>query len=225
MFKGAIFDLDGTLLDTLQDLSDSVNQVLVACGYSQHSREEYKLRIGKGFRNLLEVSFPEECRDDEKISKALQMFLEIYDRNYMNKTAPYDGIREMLEFLWKQGIQLGVNSNKRTDYTNHLIAKFFPQIPFAGVFGEREGIPKKPHPKTALEIVEMMGLHPEDTIYIGDSGTDIQTGKNAGMATAGVLWGFRGLAELEENGADYIIRAPQELINLFLNQGGGSDGF
>lgn len=215
MFKGAIFDLDGTLLDTLQDLSDSVNQVLAAYGYPQHSHAEYKTRIGKGFRNLLEVSFPEDCRDNEKISNALQMFLAIYDRNYMNKTAPYDGIPEMLEFIWNKGIQIGVNSNKRTDYTNHLIAKFFLQIQFAGVFGEREGIPKKPHPQAALEIVELMGLDPEETIYIGDSGTDIQTGKNAGMATAGVLWGFRGLEELKEHGADYIVRAPQELINLF----------
>ena len=215
MLKGVIFDLDGTLLDTLQDLSDSVNYVLAAYGYPQHSYAEYKMRIGRGFRNLLEVSFPEEHRGNKEISIALEMFLGKYDKNYMNRTVPYDGIPEMLDLLWEKGVKIGVNSNKRTDYTNNLIHKFFPQIKFTGVFGEREGIPKKPRPKAALEIVKMMGLHTEETIYVGDSGTDIQTGKNAGMATAGVLWGFRGLAELRDNGADYIIRAPQEIIDLF----------
>jgi phosphoglycolate phosphatase len=215
MFKGVIFDLDGTLLDTLQDLAGSVNHVLAAYGYPQHSCEAYKMKIGRGFRNLLEVSFPKEHHADQEISAALEMFLEAYDKNYMNQTAPYDGIPDMLDLLWKRGVKIGVNSNKRTDYTNNLIQKFFSQIKFTGVFGEREGIPKKPHPKAALEIIEMMGLRPEETIYVGDSGTDIQTGKNAGMVTAGVLWGFRGLAELRENGADYIIRAPQEIIDLF----------
>jgi phosphoglycolate phosphatase len=214
MLKGVIFDLDGTLLNTLRDLAGSVNHVLAAYGYPQHSCEEYKTRIGKGFRNLLEVSFP-DCSDEREISIALEMFLETYDQNYMKQTASYDGIPEMLEILGDRGVKIGVNSNKRTDYTNNLIHKFFPHIPFTGVFGEREGTPKKPHPQAALEIVEMMGLRPEETIYIGDSGTDIQTGKNAGMATAGVLWGFRDLVELRENGADYIIRTPREIIELF----------
>jgi phosphoglycolate phosphatase len=215
MLKGVIFDLDGTLLDTLRDLADSVNYVLGAHGYPQHSYEDYRQKIGRGFRNLLEVSFPEEHRGDLEISEALEMFLKEYDQNYMNQTVPYDGISDLLALLGKKGIKVGVNSNKRTDYTNNLIHKIFPQIKFTGVFGERAGIPKKPHPQTALEIIAMMGLRPEETIYIGDSGTDIQTGKNAGMVTAGVLWGFRGLAELRENGADYIVRTPQEIIDLF----------
>jgi phosphoglycolate phosphatase len=215
MFKGVIFDLDGTLLDTLQDLAGSVNHVLASYGFPQHSCEAYKMRIGRGFRNLLEVSFPEGRREGREISTALQMFLETYDQNYMNQTAPYEGIPEMLDLLRKRGVKIGVNSNKRTDYTNQLIHKFFPQIQFTGVFGEREGVPKKPHPRTALEIIAMMGLGPDETIYVGDSGTDIQTGRNAGMATAGVLWGFRGLAELRENGADHLIRTPREIIDLF----------
>ncbi len=215
MLKGVIFDLDGTLLDTLKDLSYSVNHVLATYGYSEHCCEDYKLKIGKGFRNLLEVSFPEDCRDDDKISEGLKMFLETYDKNYMNKTAPYDGITDMLEILYKKGVKIGVNSNKRTDYTNHLINKFFPQIKFAGVFGEREGIPKKPDPQTALEIAGMMGLAPEEVIYIGDSGADIHTGKNAGMATGGVLWGFRGEEELSDNGTDYIMRVPEDILVLF----------
>ncbi|HHT05275.1 MAG TPA: HAD family hydrolase [Hydrogenispora sp.] len=215
MFKGVIFDLDGTLLDTIADMSSSVNQVLAALGYPQFSCAEYKQKIGRGFRNLLERSLPEEHRTDEEISAALKRFLEIYDQNYMNETVPYEGIPEVLNHLVEKGVKMGVNSNKRTDYTNNLIRKFFPDIEFVGVFGERAGVPKKPHPQSALEILERMELAANEVIYIGDSGTDIQTGKNAGMATAGVLWGFRTSAELEENGADYILRTPQEIITLF----------
>ena len=215
MFKGVIFDLDGTLLDTLADLSSSVNRALATFGYPQFSYAEYKQKIGRGFRNLLEVSMPKEHRTDEKISAALQRFLEIYDQNYMNETVPYEGIPEVINLLADKGVKMGVNSNKRTDYTNNLIRKFFPDIGFVGVFGERAGVPKKPHPQSALEILELMGFAPNEVIYIGDSGTDIRTGKNAGMATAGVLWGFRTLDELKDNGADYILRTPREIISLF----------
>ncbi|WP_343208948.1 HAD family hydrolase [Anaerolentibacter hominis] len=213
-YKGIIFDLDGTLLNTIADLSDSVNAVLDEYDYPGFTYDQYKLKIGKGFRNLLENSFPEGLWDDKLIDEALEKFLSIYDKNYMNKTAPYEGIDRMLDELAARNIQVGVNSNKRTDYTNDLIHKFFCRIPFVEIFGEREGIPKKPDPAAALEIAGLMGLKPEEVLYIGDSKTDMVTGKNAGMDTVGVLWGFRDFKELSENGATYIAGTVQDILDI-----------
>ena len=214
-YKGVIFDLDGTVLNTIQDLSDSVNEVLIHYGHPVHSFEEYKLKIGQGFRNLLEVSFPKDCWDDRLIDEALALFLQVYDRKYMDKTAPYDGIPELLKELDKKQIKLAVNSNKRTDYTNQLIKKNFPEIPFVDIIGERSGLPKKPDPHAALEIAENMKLSPREILYVGDSKTDILTGKNAQMDTAGVAWGFRGSKELKENGATYIVERAEDILKLF----------
>ena len=133
----------------------------------------------------------------------------------MNDTRPYDGICEVLKVLLENNIKIGVNSNKRDDYTNKLIEKFFSDIDFFGVFGERNNTPKKPAPDSALEIAGLMNLNPDEILYIGDSKTDILTGHNAGMDSAGVLWGFRDREEFEENNADYIITAPHEILELF----------
>ncbi|HHV09824.1 MAG TPA: HAD family hydrolase [Clostridiales bacterium] len=214
-YMGAIFDLDGTLLNTLEDLSDSVNQVLKQYGHPVHTCEDYKLKIGRGFRNLLEVSFPAGSWDAGLIDGALAMFLRIYDEKYMDKTAPYDGILRMLGELDAKGIKLAVNSNKRTDYTNNLIKKHFPGIPFVDVIGERKGIPKKPDPYSALEIARKMKLSPHEILYAGDSGADMLTGTNAGMDTIGVLWGFRERKELIDSGATYIVSRADEIIKLF----------
>ena len=213
-YKGIIFDLDGTLLNTIEDLSDSVNHVLTAFNHPEHSYDEYKLKIGKGFRNLIEVSFPEDCRDNSTIDSTLSMFLETYDKKYMDKTHPYDGIISMLEKIQENGILIGVNSNKRTDYTNALVKKHFPNTQFVEIFGERTGIPKKPDPCSALEIAELMGLSPEEILYVGDSKTDILTGQNAGMDTVGVLWGFRDQFELTQFRATYIVKHPKQIVQL-----------
>ncbi len=214
MLKGVIFDLDGTLLDTLQDLSDSVNSALLKYGFPAHTPEEYKARIGNGFRNLMEVSLPADCRDDATISNVLNEFLDVYSKNYTRRTKPYDGIEQLLSELTRKNVLLGINSNKRTDYTEELVRKNFPNISFVGVFGERSGVAKKPDPTSALEIAALMKLKPEEIIYIGDSGTDIQTGINAGMATAGVLWGFRGIEEFTQAHADDVFHAPHEITEL-----------
>ena len=214
-YKGIIFDLDGTLLDTIQDLADSVNFVLLTLNYPKHTYEEYKLKIGKGFKNLIEVSLPENCRKEEIINHALHMFLGIYDKMYMNKTKPYEGISDMLEQIQKKEVKIGVNSNKRTDYSNILIQKNFPNIDFTQIYGERSGVPKKPDPSAALEIAKQMGYKPEEILYIGDSKTDMQTGENAGMDTVGVLWGFRDKAELVQFRATYIAENPEQIVNLF----------
>ncbi len=213
-YKGAIFDLDGTLLNTVADLGDSVNAALGELGFPPHDYEAYKKKIGHGFRNLIEVSLPEGKADDTLIEKGLALFLGAYDERYRNKTRPYDGMFSLVAALRNNGVILGVNSNKRNDYTRTLISDFFPEGSFVAVFGERSGVPKKPDPTTALEIAGIMGLKPEEIVYIGDTATDIQTGKNAGMDTIGVSWGFRGRAELESGGASFVVDLPEQIPEI-----------
>ena len=212
MYQGVVFDLDGTLLNTLYDLSDSVNQALETYGYSGHSSEEYKKMIGGGFYNLIERSLPKEARSGEIIEKVLEEFLSVYDRNYINRTAPYDGIEELVRQLAEKGIRLGVNSNKRTDYTQALVRKFFPETAFVAVIGNCREYPKKPDPAAALEIASRMGLAPAEIVYIGDSKTDMLTGENAGMDTIGVTWGFRDEEELRKYNATKVVRNPGEIL-------------
>ena len=217
-YRGIIFDLDGTLINTLEDLADSVNEALERMGYPVWPAEAYRLKVGRGFRNLMENSVPEDVRaDDRVIEQMLDFFVEAYDRRYMNKSHPYEGIDGLLDELAEKGIFLAVNSNKRTDYTEKLIDKLFHRIPFVGVFGERAGVPKKPDPAGALELCGRMGLKPEQVLYIGDSGTDMKTGKNAGMDTVGVGWGFRGFAELKENGAVYLAETVKDILDITEN--------
>lgn len=214
-YKGIIFDLDGTLINTLEDLADSVNEALERMGYSVWPVEAYRFKVGRGFRNLMENSVPETVREDGGvIDRMLGFFVEAYDRRYMNKSHPYEGVDELLDGLVGKGIFLAVNSNKRTDYTEKLIDKLFGRIPFVGVFGERAGVPKKPDPAGALELCGRMGLEPGEVLYVGDSGTDMKTGRNAGMDTVGVGWGFRGFPELEENGAVYLAETVQDILSL-----------
>lgn len=216
-YKGCIFDLDGTLIDTLQDLADSVNEALERYGYPIWPKDSYRLKIGKGFRNLMYNALPEGEREkEEAIDKLLAAFDEIYKRRFMIKSCPYPGIPELLVALVEKGIFVAVNSNKRTDYTEKLIAALFPDTPWVDVCGEREafGIPKKPHPAGALAIAEKMGLAPDEVLYIGDSATDIQTGKNAGMDTIGCIWGFRGREELEKAGATYTAETAEDIRRL-----------
>ena len=214
-YKGIIFDLDGTLIDTLEDLADSVNEALEQMGYPVWPVEAYRFKVGRGFRNLMENSVPETVREDGGvIDRMLGFFVEAYDRRYMNKSHPYEGVDELLDGLVGKGIFLAVNSNKRTDYTEKLIDKLFGRIPFVGVFGERAGVPKKSDPAGALELCGRMGLEPGEVLYVGDSGTDMKTGRNAGMDTVGVGWGFRGFPELEESGAVYLAETVQDILSL-----------
>lgn len=216
-YRGAIFDLDGTLLNTIADLADSVNEAMSAMSFPVFSQDEIMQMVGNGFRNLITRALPEDHRSEEEIAKGLRLFDEAYSRNYARKTVPYPGIPELIRTLSANGICLAVDSNKRDDYTNNLIRKWFPSISFTGVYGEREkeGIPKKPHPAAALALASQMGLAPEEVLFIGDSRPDMETGRNAGMDCAGVTWGFRDAEELIANGAAYLIETPEELSILF----------
>lgn len=213
-YKGIIFDLDGTLLDTIHDLSDSVNHVLRSYGYQTHTEEEYKLKIGNGFKNLIEVSFPKGTKEEE-LNDGLKRFLEIYDKKYMDKTVPYEGITDLLNTLASKNILMGINSNKRSDYTDKLIKMSFKNISFVKILGQRDDIPKKPNPAGANEIAKAMNLKSNEILYIGDSKTDMLTGINANMDTVGVLWGFRNEKELRKNQATYIVRSPVEILKFF----------
>ena len=217
-YKGIIFDLDGTLLDTIDDLADSANLALSSQGFPGFTVDEYKLKIGKGFRNLVESTLPAGA-DKDIGERVLAAFVETYDKKYMDKTQPYEGIAGMLKQLSEMGLKIAVNSNKRTSYSNILIKSFFSDIPFVEIYGEREGIPKKPDPAAALEIAKLMELAPEQVVFCGDSQTDIQTGVNAGMDTIGVLWGFRDYEELESNGATYIVKTPEEITAIMMRSG------
>lgn len=212
-YKGVIFDLDGTLLNTIEDISDSVNEVLTLYGYPNFTYDEYKLKIGNGLRNLFEKSVPKGT-DNKVLEEAYKLFIETYDKNYQNKTLPYEGIEEVLEEIDKLGIKIGINSNKKNDYTYNLAMKFFKRIPFVAIFGERNDIPRKPDPTAALEILKFMELKPEEVLYIGDSKTDLMTATNARLDGMGVLWGFRSFEELDKYGAKYIVSSPKEIVNI-----------
>ena len=213
MIKGLIFDLDGTLLDTITDLGNSVNKALIDLNYPTHSIEDYKLKVGHGFRNLIEVSLPLNS-DEATIDKCLERFVYHYDKSYTETTKSYEGIDELLKNLGAQGIKLAVNSNKREDYTRNLIALNFKDINFIDVIGQRDNMPKKPDPWAALKIAEEMGLSIDEVLYVGDSNTDMQTAKNAKMKSIGVDWGFRGSKELVETGASYIAYKASDILDI-----------
>ena len=213
-YRGVIFDLDGTLLDTIADIGYSANQVLAENGQPTYDLPTYKKFVGRGFMNLLHRAFPADT-PEEQFPALLERLLQVYDEHFMDQTVPYPGMVDLVGALHAAGIPVAVNSNKRDQYTKALIAKNFPGIPFVDVIGEGADFPRKPKPDGALHIAAKMGLAPEQILYVGDSDTDMQTGHNAGMDCAGVTWGFRTAADLEENGADYLIDTAEELLSLF----------
>lgn len=213
-YRGVIFDLDGTLLDTVADIADSANLVLAEYGFGGHDYATYKTFVGRGFMDLMHRCFPAGT-PEEKFPEILDRMLYHYGEHYLNQTVPYTGIPELLADLSGAGIRLAVNSNKRDLYTKKLIAKLFPDITFTEVLGEGNGFPRKPKPDGALHIASLMELSPDQILYIGDSGTDMDTGKNAGMDTVGCLWGFRGEKELKEHDAVYLAASAEDIRKLF----------
>jgi len=212
--KAVIFDLDGTLLDTLEDIADSMNSVLERFGYPTHDIEAYKYFVGDGFRNLVLRALPEDDRTDENIEKGFIAVRDEYSRRWSNKTKPYPGISTMLDGFASRGIKLAVLSNKSDDFAKLMIKKFLPDWEFSAVFGERQGIPKKPDPAGALEIADLLGVRTDECLYLGDTGVDMRTASAAGMFAVGVLWGFRQADELLANGADVLINEPPEALGL-----------
>ncbi len=197
MKKLVIFDLDGTLLNTIADLAMATNQALESFGYPAHPVENYRFFVGNGINKLFERALPEEARTQENVLRIRSRFLPFYDEHNADLSRPYPGIVELLEELHAKGIQLAVASNKYQSATEKLIKHYFPQIPFVEVLGQRESIPVKPDPTIVFDIMQKAQVEAKDVLYVGDSDVDMNTAKNAGVDAVGVTWGFRPRAELE----------------------------
>lgn len=214
MKKLVIFDLDGTLLNTIADLAQSTNHALSTLGYPIRREEEYPLMVGNGINKLFERALPEGEKTEENILRVRNEFVPHYDRHNADKSHPYPGIPELLNELQAKGIQLAVASNKYQAATAKLIAHYFPTIRFTAVFGQREGVNAKPDPAVILDILKIAQVSKEDVLYMGDSGVDMQTAANARVTSCGVTWGFRPRAELESFHPHYIIDKAEEVLSI-----------
>jgi phosphoglycolate phosphatase len=217
IYKGIIFDLDGTLADTLTDIANSMNRVLHNRGYPVHLAEDYKYLIGRGLENLVTTSLPVESRLPSIITACLASLIEDYHDNCLVHTHLYPGIESMLFQLQDLGLKLAVFSNKADDLTRIIVQSLLPGIRFGKIVGARPDYPKKPDPSGARLISDYLKITPEQMIYLGDSDVDMLTARAAGMLAVGVLWGFRTKEELLLNGADHLLNDPFELMELLEN--------
>ena len=214
MKKLAIFDLDGTLLNTIEDLGHAANHALQAHGYPTHSIASYPFFVGNGVRRLIERVLPEDARTEATIDRLLITFKEYYNDHNTDYTKPYEGIPELLSLLSSRGVAIAVASNKYQAATEKLICHFFPTLSFIAVEGQKEGVPVKPDPSIVFEILAKAKTPKADTIYIGDSGVDMETARRACVDSVGVTWGFRPEKELVENHADTIVNSPGDIEKL-----------
>lgn len=212
-FKAVLFDLDGTLVNSLIDIADSINKVLHDNQLPTHSYEVINNFIGSGLRVLVTKALPESHRNEENIEKFFQAMMLHYRNNCTNKTILYDGIVELLEELKSRNIKMAILSNKADELTKKIGLTLFPDY-FEIVMGLKSEATKKPNPGAAIEISQDLGFSPEEVLYVGDSGIDMQTAKNANMYALGVSWGYRPKEELVTEGAQSIINHPLELIAL-----------
>ncbi|MBQ5719887.1 MAG: HAD-IA family hydrolase [Alistipes sp.] len=211
-----IFDLDGTLLNTIGDLAVGCDHMLSLRGLPTHSYEEYCTFVGNGIMRLVERALPEELRTEEYVKAARRDFVEFYIDNIDNHTVPYEGMVELVEQLQTKGAKLAVASNKFQAGTEKLIRKFFPTIEWVEICGNREGVPLKPDTALVDMIIEKAGVERKNCTMVGDSAVDIQTARNAAIRSVGVSWGFRSREELEQAGADHIADTVEELTTLLL---------
>lgn len=211
-FKAALFDMDGTLLDTLAGIADSMNAMLAGSGYPQHPLQAYKYFVGNGMEILVERAFPAAARTEQRIAQGVAAMRADYRTRWRRTTTVYQGIPDLLTALDRAGLKLAVLSNKSDDFTREMAQELLSAWPFEVVLGARPEVPKKPDPSTAIEIAERMQLAPRDFLYLGDTAVDMTTAIGAGMYPIGALWGFRGAAELLEAGARMLIAQPTDLI-------------
>ncbi len=214
-YKAILFDLDGTLLDTLRDLADAGNAALRELGFSLHSMEDYKYFIGKGMEQLTRQILPAEKRDKQTVARCLALVKQYYNQYWKRNSRPYPGIAELLTELEKRGIVKVVFSNKPDEFTGVMIRELLPRWYFEIIRGALPGTPIKPDPMAALQIAAEVKIEPQKFIYLGDSATDMQTANAAGMYAVGVLWGFRTAEELLKGGAKVLVKEPREVLNLF----------
>lgn len=213
MKKGLIFDLDGTLLNSLYDIALSMNEVLKINGFEQHKIEKYNYFVGDGAYVLVKNALPSNI-SEEILKKVLQDFIDIYESDVHHNTKPYEGIIKLLDELEKLNTIKGVLSNKPHKFTLKYVETNFSNYNFKEIHGQKEDVPKKPNPFMAIEISKSFNLKPKDIFFVGDTSTDMKTAKAAGMNAIGVSWGFRPIEELLEFGADYIVNHPLEIIDI-----------
>ncbi|MBI5063448.1 MAG: HAD family hydrolase [Desulfatitalea sp.] len=213
-FSAVIFDLDGTLLDTLEDLGSSVNRVLAGQGFPTHPLEAFRWFVGDGSQMLMTRALPADQRSPQMIQSCLEALLADYSQNWHHRTRPYEGTVSLLAALTRQAKALSVVTNKPHPFTGQMVAHYFPNTAFRVVLGQQEGIAKKPDPVQALAAARAMGAPPEACLFLGDSGVDMQTAQRAGMLGVGAAWGFRPVEELRAAGARHIIAHPLDLLRL-----------
>jgi len=213
-FKGVIFDLDGTLLDTLEDLANAANGMLAEHGFPTHPTEAYRYFVGDGVQMLVTRVLPDGDRNPETIEKCMQTMRHQYERHLNVKTKPYDGIQDLLAQLKARQIKMAVLTNKPTAFAQPCVNGFFQQDLFDMVIGQHDELPKKPDPTGAYQIAQAWGLNSEEILYVGDTSTDMETAVRARMMPVGALWGFRPRNELERHGAKELIEHPTDLLKL-----------
>lgn len=211
-----IFDLDGTLLNSIADLGNAANHALEKAGFPTHPAEAYPRFVGNGVRRLIERVLPESHRSRETVNRLLVDFKEYYNGHLTDETRPYPGIPELLRDLTDRGIKVAVASNKYKGAVEVLIRHYFPEIPWAAIEGQKEGIPVKPDPSVVFEILSEVPTPKSGVLYVGDSGVDMETARRACVESCGVTWGFRSRQELQENYAAHIVDTPSQLLRLAL---------
>ncbi len=213
-FKGIIFDLDGTLLDTIEDIADSMNFVLKSLGFPTHPVDKYKLFVGDGIEKLVVRALPLEKRSREIIQSCIDALREEYKKNFANKTKPYSNVPELLDHLEKREIPKAILSNKPHHFTKKVVNSILSKWNFYPVMGALPDLPKKPSPEPALRVANEMQLIPSEIIYVGDTNVDMQTALSSGMYPIGAAWGFRTKDELLKSGARVVIKNPLELLDI-----------
>ena len=217
MIRLVIFDLDGTLLDTLEDIADACNHALNECGFPSRNLDEYRRFVGRGIMNLFRSALPEGHKDEAAVLKVRDSFVPYYNVHKDDKTRPYPGTEELLDALTEAGIMLAVASNKYQEATEELVRKHFGRYNFPCILGQREGKPIKPDAGIIREAMEQCGVSPDEVIYCGDSDVDMQTGKNAGVKTIGVTWGFRTREELASYDPMMVAENQMQVKNKILS--------
>jgi phosphoglycolate phosphatase len=212
-FQAVVFDLDGTLIDSLEDIADAMNRALEDLGYRGHPADDYRLFVGSGVARLVERTLPAGVSRQVQ-QRCAERFREIYRETCNVKTRVYDGVPQLLQALTELGIRLAVLSNKPHSFTVACVEHQLAHVPFDAVLGQRDGIPHKPDPTAALQIADQLSTVPRQCLFLGDTAVDMQTARNAGMFPVGALWGFRDRDELLEAGAEVLVERPGELLTL-----------
>lgn len=213
--SAVVFDLDGTLVDTLEDLAESANEALRALGAPVHPIPAYRQMVGGGIRRLLERALPEGRRDEATVVEALERMRTIYGGRWAQVSRPYPGIPELLDTLSAREVPMAVLSNKPHEFTVEMVQVLLQRWSFDAVYGARPDVPLKPDPTAALAVAELLGMPPARCAYLGDSDVDMFTARRAGMLAVGAAWGFRGAAELRAAGAELVVDEPSALMSLF----------